>query len=324
MSTLKRITVAALLVALMTAMPFAAGAAQAARGQIVQFNRPIVVEENEVIEGDVVSIFGNVLIRGTVEGDLVGIFSPVVLQGGHVEGDAVVIFNPLTLQNGSVNGDAVSIFGGLRAQGSSVGGSAIGVMGAGLDLQQTTVQGDSVDVAGFLPGNVGGVGLLAILLAIFFVVKQVAAFIVGVIAIVLFPDRFERMAASAFDDVGKKMLVGFLLNIGIFVVIAILAVSVVGVPLVPLVFPAFILLEFTGNTTMKISLGKKISQGMGRNWGAIVELLVGTLIYLLLEITLVGKLFTFIFKLIGMGEVVDSRFGDQLPIKHQGGTTYAS
>ncbi len=316
MSTLKRITASILLVALMTAMPFAAGAAQAARGQIVQFNRPVVVEENEVIEGDVVSFFGDVLIRGTVEGDLVGVFSSVVLQGGHVEGDAVAIFNPLSLQDGSVNGDAISIFGGLRAYESAIGGSAIGVMGFGLDLQRTTVQGDSVDVAGFLPGNVGGFGLLAVLLAIFFVVKQIAAFIMGVIAIVIFPDRFEKMSIRAFDDVGKKMLVGFLINIGIFVLIAILAASVVGVPLVPLVFPAFILLEFTGNTTMKINLGKKISQSMGRNWGTILELLVGTLLYLIFEITIVGKVFTFIFKLIGIGEVIDSRFGDPMPVKH--------
>ena len=316
MSTLKRITASILLVALMTAMPFAAGAAQAARGQIVQFNRPVVVEENEVIEGDVVSFFGDVLIRGTVEGDLVGVFSSVVLQGGHVEGDAVAIFNPLSLQDGSVNGDAISIFGGLRAYESAIGGSAIGVMGFGLDLQRTTVQGDSVDVAGFLPGNVGGFGLLAVLLAIFFVVKQIAAFIMGAMAIVIFPDRFEKISIRAFNDVGKKMLVGFLINIGIFVLIAILAASVVGVPLVPLVFPAFILLEFTGNTTMKINLGKKISQSMGRNWGTILELLVGTLLYLIFEITIVGKVFTFIFKLIGIGEVIDSRFGDPMPVKH--------
>jgi hypothetical protein len=315
----KMIWVVAIVILLMS-VPLAVNASTVMRGQIVQFGSPVTVEANETIQGDVVSFFGAATIRGRVEGDLVGFFSPVQIQGGEVLGDTVAIFAPLSLRNAAIGRDAISIFGGITADGeTNIDGSAISVMGSGLDARQAQVRGDRIDVAGFLPGNISGFSLLAILIALLLVAKQAVAFVIGVLAIVIFPERFEQMSDYAFQDMGNKTLVGFLLNIGIFVLIVILAVTVVGAPLIPLVFPAFMLLEFAGNTTMKIAFGRKISRGLGQRWGAILELFVGTLIYLLLQITLVGNLFTFIFKLIGIGQVVDSRFGDQLPEAPQGG-----
>lgn len=310
---------------LLVCAPLAVSASSITQGQIVQFGRPVVVNAGETIQGDVVSFFGSVTVRGRVEGDLVGIFSPVKIQGGEVQGDTVAIFGPLALEDAAVSGDAISVFGGLSADGDTeIGGSAIGLMGAGLQAGEALVRGDRIDVAGFVPGNVSGFTLLAVFIAILMLLKQVVAFIVGVLAIVIFPERFEHMAAHSFEEIGKKSLMGLLVNIGVFVLIIILAVTVVGMPLVPLVFPAFMLLEFAGNTTMKIAFGRKVGRGLGHRWGTILELFVGTLIYLLLEITLVGKLFTFIFKLIGIGQVVDSRFGDQLPNQPQGGLADAA
>ena len=301
------------------------GAETITRGQMVQFQRHLEVAENEVIQGDVVSIFGTATVYGTVEGDLVGVFSPVKVEGGQVMGDAVTVFSPLTLMDARIGGDAISVLGGVKAEsGTLVGGSAIGIMGFGLDARDAVIQGDRIDVAGVLPGNISGFGILAVLIAAILVIKQVVAFMAGVLAIVIFPHRFERMADHTFTDSGKKTLVGFLLNVGVLVLMAILGASVIGTPLVPLVIPAFMLLEFAGNTTVKITIGRRIATGLGRNWGAILELFVGTIVYILLEVTLVGKLLTFIFKLIGMGQVVDSRFGDQLPVVKQGGPVNAS
>jgi hypothetical protein len=315
----KMIWVVAIVIILLS-VPLAVNASTVMRGQIVQFGSPVTVEANETIQGDVVSFFGTATIRGRVEGDLVGFFSPVQVEGGEVLGDTAAIFAPLSLRNAAIGRDAISIFGGITAdRETNIDGSAISVMGSGLDARQAQVRGDRIDVAGFLPGNISGLSVLAILIVLLLVAKQVVAFVIGVLAIVIFPERFEQMSDHAFRDMGKKTLVGFLLNIGIFVLIVILAVTVVGAPLIPLVFPAFMLLEFAGNTTMKIAFGRKISRGLGHRWGTILELFIGTLIYLLLQITLVGNLFTFIFKLIGIGQVVDSRFGDQLPEVPQGG-----
>lgn len=308
------------IVALFALLPLTASASTHRRGQIVQFGNPLVVEQDEVIQGDVVSFFGAATIQGRVEGDVVGIFSAVEVSGGEVTGDTVAVFGPVILDRAVLDNDAISIFGGLSAgPGTTIDGSAVAVMGSGLDVGRAVIAGDRIDVAGFLPGNISGFTLLGILFAALMVLKQVTAFVMGVLAIVIFPDRFETMAEHSFEDMGRKTLIGLLMNLGVFVLIVILAVSVVGASLIPLVFPAFMLLEFAGNTTMKMAFGRKMADGMGQKWGSIVELFMGTLLFLLLDITLVGKLFTFIFKLMGMGMVVDSRLGDQLPRLTQGG-----
>jgi len=314
-----------IIIVLFLVLPVTASATTQLRGQIVQFGNPVVVEQDEVIQGDLVSFFGAATIQGRVEGDVVGIFSPINVTGGEVTGDTVAIFGPVSLEQAVLNRDAISIFGGLSAgSGTTIDGSAIAVMGSGLDVREAAIAGDRIDVAGFLPGNISGFTVLGLLFAALMVIKHVTAFVVGVLAIVIFPDRFERMADHAFEDIGRKTMIGLLVNLGVFVLIVILAVTVVGAMLIPLVFPAFMLLEFAGNTTMKMAFGRKIAGGMGQKWGSILELFIGTLLFLLLDITIVGKLFTFIFKLIGMGMVVESRLGDQLPRQTQGGLTNES
>lgn len=314
-----------IMIVLFFVLPLTASASTHTRGQIVQFGNPVSVEQDEVILGDVVSFFGAATIRGRVEGDVVGIFSPIYVIGGEVTGDTVAIFGPVSLEEAALGNDAISIFGGLSAgPGTAIDGSAVAVMGSGLDVRQAAIAGDRIDVAGFLPGSISGFTVLGILFAALMIVKQIIAFIVGVLAIVIFPDRFERMADHAFEDMGRKTMIGLLVNLGVFVLIVILAVTVVGAMLIPLVFPAFMLLEFAGNTTMKMAFGRKIADGMGQQWGSILELFIGTLLFLILDITLVGKLFTFIFKLMGMGMVVDSRLGDQLPRQTQGGLVHES
>lgn len=298
----------------------APGADPGMRGQIVRFGSPVVVERGEVVKGNVISVFGAATVSGRVEGDLVGIFGPVNVDGGQVTGNTVALFGSVALREASLGGDAVAIFGGVSAgPATTIGGSAVAVLGSGLDMRQSTVLGDRIDVAGFLPGNLSGFTILTVLFAVLMAVKQAIAFVLGVLAIVIFPQRFEGMADHAFEDIGRNTMIGLLVNLGVFLLIVILAVTVVGAILIPLVLPAFMLLEFAGNTTMKIAFGKKIGEGMGHQWGSILELFVGTLLFLVLDITLVGKLFTFVFKLMGIGVVVESRLGDKIPRSKPGG-----
>jgi len=295
------------------------------KGQQVQFFSPVTIEANETVNGDVVTFFSSAEIHGQVNGDVVGILSNVEVNRGHVQGDVVSILQSVTLQHAHVQGDVISVLGGVHGSGNSqINGDAIAVMGQGLNLNDTRVLGSHIDVLGGMPINISGFGLLATLLVIFFVVKQILAFALGVIAIVVFPERFERMAAASFDDVGRKTLVGLLVYGGAWVLLVILVVSVVGAPLISILIPSFMLLEFGANTTMKMAFGQKIARGMGKQWGSIAELFLGTLLFVLLEITIVGKVFTFLFKLMGLGQIVDSRFGDFTLTEQKGGNHAAS
>ncbi len=316
-----KVIIALIALVLILSIPVSASIQHVARGQQVQFFSPVTIEANETVNGDVVTFFSSAEIHGQVNGDVVGIFSHVEISRGHVNGDVVSVLQSVSLHNAHVQGDVVSVLGGVHGSGNSqINGDAIAVMGQGLNLNDTTVLGSHIDVLGGMPINISGFGLLATLLAIFFVVKQILAFALGVIAIVVFPERFERMAAASFDDVGRKTLVGLLVYGGAWVLLVILVVSVVGAPLLSILIPSFMLLEFGANTTMKIAFGQKMARGMGKNWGSIAELFLGTLLFVLLEITIVGKVFTFLFKLMGLGQIVDSRFGDFTMTEEKGET----
>ena len=307
---------------LLTAPAGAAGE-HMVRGQQVQFFSPVRVEANETVNGDVVSFFGSAHIEGEINGDVIGIFSSVDLQEAQVQGDVVTILQTSSIHNAHIQGDVISVLGGVYGSGDSrIDGDAVGIMGQGLNLEQTVVMGSHIDVLGGLPFNLSGFGLLAALLAVFFVLKQILAFVLGVIAIVVFPERFERMAKASFDEVGRKTLIGLLINGGAWILLIILAVSVVGAPLISVLIPTYMLLEFGANTTIKMAFGRKIARGFGRNWGSILELFLGTMLFILLEITVVGKVFTFLFKLMGLGQIVDSRFGD-MTLAESGGGNYA-
>ncbi|SDY60324.1 hypothetical protein [Tindallia californiensis] len=293
-------------------------------GQQIQFFSSVTVDHNEIVNGDVVTFFGHTEIRGQVKGDVVGIFSSIALQEGHVQGDVVSIFQSVALTRASAQGDVISILGGVEGKDHShISGDAIAIMGSGLRLEDTTVEGSHIDVLGGMPFQFSGIGLLAALLAIIFLIKQIVAFILGVIAILVFPERFERMAEASFDEVGRKTLIGLLVNAGAWILILILAISVVGAPLISVVIPTFMLMEFGANTTVKIAFGRKIARSLHKEWGSMIELLIGTLLFILLEITVIGKVFTFLFKLMGLGQIVDSRFGDTNISKGKGGMSIA-
>jgi hypothetical protein len=71
----------------------------------------LVVEENEVIRGDVVSIGGDVEISGTVEGDVVSVGGALLLRHtAVVKGDAIAIGGRIDRdEHAEIHGELVSI-----------------------------------------------------------------------------------------------------------------------------------------------------------------------------------------------------------------------
>ena len=69
-----------------------------------------------------------------------------------------------------------------------------------------------------------------------------------------------------------------------------------------------IILRFLGNLVVKVAIGRKIASNFNKEYGIAMELLIGTVVYIILDITAVGRVFTFIAKFFGMGEVIQSIF----------------
>ncbi|KAB3532432.1 hypothetical protein F8154_11850 [Alkaliphilus pronyensis] len=273
------------------------------RGEIVSFFKTVNVPYNDSV-GDVVSIFANINLNGEARGDVVAVFGNVTI-------------------NGKANNDVVAVFGGINvSRNGEIRRDAISVLGHGI-VNNGSINRDRISVLSIMPFGAPPIGILFILGAIFILIKQILAYILSVIAVLFFNERFDRMASDISFDIGKKALIGLLVYFGAWVLIAILVVIVIGIPLVVLLIPAIGLIEFAGNTTVKLAIGRNIKNRLNNNWSLMMELLVGTIIFTLIEITIIGKVFTMALKFIGMGEIIDSRFGEEkkLPPKPPINTT---
>lgn len=262
-------------------------------GDYVSFFRDITVNSNTNLRGDVVSLFGNVRIDGEVQGDVVAIL-------GRIE------------VNNRISGDVVSVFGGVNITSNGmVEGDTVSVLGSGIN-NKGAVLGSEISVLGFVPSGMPPLIIVITLIVLGLLIQNAFAYAMSVVAIILFGDKMTKMADEVFIDGGKKAVIGLLAYVGAFVGGVVLIMTMLGIPLLALLVPAILLLGFLGNTVSKLAIGRKIKNRYNKDWGIMMELLLGSLVYTLLDIIIVGKLVTFILRIIGMGEIIESRFGEKI------------
>lgn len=267
------------------------GLDQIYRGEIVSFFKDVYVTSNTVVQGSVVSFFGDITVDGEVRGDTVAIFGNIRTRG-------------------QITGDAVAIFGGIDVEAEGIiNRDAVSVLGSGI-TERGTIRRDSISVMGFIPKGTPPIGILVLIISVISVATHAFAYFLSVIALIFFGERFDRMANNINNEIGKKALIGLLVMVGGIVLSIILIMVIIGIPVLLLLIPALGLLQFAGTTTIKLTIGRKAASIFNSSWGNILELTVGAFIYLLIELTVIGRLFTTAIKFIGVGEVVNSRFGE--------------
>jgi hypothetical protein len=199
------LVLAALVAAL--AMPQAAAAADPPDQVVITGD--VDVARGETV-GDVVVVDGRIDVAGRIDGDVVAVSGPVRIAGT-VDGTVTAVSDRVTLLPGShVTGDV--IYGDERpviARSARVDGKISDEGWAELDD---------------FPWGV--VGALSWWLAV-----SISTLALGLIAVALAPRAAEAVAATARDQLGVSIAVGF----GLFVALPVLAVlaliSLVGVPL---------------------------------------------------------------------------------------------
>jgi hypothetical protein len=199
----------------------------------VRVGGSIHVRSDEIVDGDVVAVFGSVRIDGTVEGDVVSVLGSVRLGPEAV-----------------VEGDLVAVAGTIdRDPGARVEGSIDEVAWGGPDIR---VHGPAFR-APFLEG-LGGL-----------MVTVVWVIVIGALAslIYLLARRpVERMALRVAKSPWKAALVGLVAQILFFPVliltVVLLAVSIIGIPLllvVPFALVALAIGVLVGFTAVARLLG---------------------------------------------------------------------
>jgi hypothetical protein len=268
---------------------------------MIRFADNIVIEEDEIVEGDVVAILGDVVVYGVIEGDVVAVGGSVTVgPRGEVDGDAVAVGGQLHKEPGGiVHGETVSVGTGpgVRVHPKWVGGNVFSRVGR------------------------------------FFLFILWTAFLVllGAIVIAVARRPVRNMCTLARREAFKMGLIGLLSWVIIFVAIAFFTVTIIGIPigliLIPLITALAVLF---GYVAVALAVGERFGNGGGRSiyttmgigilllqalaiLGGLLRLPGGGIGIIGAIISVFGWAVIFVAATVGLGAVVMSKFGTKGP-----------
>ena len=266
--------------------------------------------------------------RGIVKGgrhnsrDVVRVFQGdiTVHQGEIVQGDVVCVGGSVELEPGSVvQGDTVAVGGGITvSEGALVMGQAVAVLGS-VDVESGgQVMGEHVQVGvsrffgrskhrGWLTG-LGPFGLFPTI-ALFALM-----YLVGLLVLRMWPDRVRNVGFALFENPVRSFVVGFLCWLLLLPLIVLLANSVVGIPLIPLLPVMLFLSIVVGFSSLALRIGEALPAGPGQRFVPPAALGMGmTVLMLTAFVPWLGISVLALLQFFALGASVSSRLGRALP-----------
>jgi uncharacterized membrane protein len=271
------------------------------------------------------------VVRGTAKTgkrsgrDLVRVFQGdlSVPQGQIVQGDVVCVGGSVELQPGSVvQGDAVAVGGSVSvAQGALVMGQAVSVLGKVEVERGGQVMGEHVQVGlgKILSGSrstrhhswLGGLGVFGLFptIALF-----ALTYLIGLVMLRMWPERVRNVGFAMFENPVRSFTVGFLCWLLLLPLTVLLAISIVGIPLIPLL-PVIVFLSIVvGLSSFALRIGESLPAGPGQRFVPPAALGMGMTVLLLLAfVPWLGISLLALLQFFALGASVSSRFGRALP-----------
>jgi cytoskeletal protein CcmA (bactofilin family) len=269
------------------------------------------LEVHGLVEDDVHSGFGDVLVSGKVKGDIDAGFGDVKIEGP-VEGDVRAEFGDVYV-NAPVKGDVnvgwgdvdlgpdAEISGNLECEGCEITGNRGAVKG---DMM---ARGMALDFdESHRPGIIGFIGWLFAALAF-------AA--CAVLAAVLAPRPLSSAARRAEESPGRSFVYGLISLPAFFVLCVALAVTIIGIPLLVLLVPAYLALLFFGALVAAFFIGTRVLMVTGRyRVGNALAAVVGAMILAATTfIPVLGDLILYALSLLGTGAIILALFTRRRP-----------
>ena len=242
------------------------------------------------VGGDVKSAVGNVEVRDTVGGDVKSAAGDVRVYST-VKGDVDVGTGDVSLgPDAHVNGD-VEIGNGsfFPASGARVDGNTRAGMASGMDRSD----GDFDDGSGIL-GFLGW-----ILLTLVFVACTV---LVSVLA----PGTLTSVTRSLERSPGRSFLFGIISVPVAFILGLVLGISIVGIPVLIILTPAYLAFLFFGAIAAAFYAGRKVLLVTGRHRGgnALAAVIGAVAVSATSLIPFVGELMMYALALLGAGATI--------------------
>ena len=258
--------------------PAAPERSQTRRGDVVRFAGSVTVPRDERVEGDVVAIGGSADVDGEVVGE-------VTVVGGSLHlGPEAIVRRDVTVVGGSLNRDP-----GARVYGK--------VSEVGMGAQSPATPRAGGRIFPFRTQFSRASGFFGTLL-------RIALLILFALIVVVLSGRFvNAIADRAATEPLRSGLAGLLAEV-LFVpllilTVVVLAVSIVGIPLLILVPFAVVLafvLMLVGFTGVSSVVGRFITNRFGINRGPYVSVAIGVLA--VVGITVIARLFALIGGLV--------------------------
>lgn len=220
-----------------------------------------------MVNGDCVTFGGGVTVNGTVLEDAVSFGGPVEVNG-RVRGDLASFGGPVTVR-GRIDGDLASFGGPVKLLPTAVIDGDLAVMGGQVDQAEgAMVRGEikNVDLGmlnQFIPSMIGSAHFAhkkpAAGRAIKFFITFFMLAGLGILIVLLgvfFARPIERIVHIIEVDFWKSAGIGFLVQISLAPALVFMAVSILGIPLIPLA----VLLVVAGILMSIASFGVIINQ----------------------------------------------------------------
>jgi len=257
------------------------------RDGVVRFGGSVTVEKDEHIAGEVVVFGGTARILGTVEDELV-VFGGTADVQGTVEGDVSVVGGTLKLGPRSVVEGDVSIAGGSlqREAGSRVVGS-VEEVGVGSGGGGIVLPGKGGWMHGPFWGGFSSVG------SFFGQVWRAILLVAFALMAVAFGGRYvkpmaARAAAEPVRSGGLGLLAQVLFVPVLVITVVVLAVSIVGIPLlllVPFALVLVLIIALLGFSGVALRLGQIVGPRVGLTHDSpYVQTVVGVLAVMALSL----------------------------------------
>jgi uncharacterized membrane protein len=256
--------------------------------------------------------------------DVVRVFQGniTVKQGQIVQGDVVCVGGSIDLEPGSVvQGDAVAVGGSVTVnEGALVLGQAVAVLGDVEVDRGGQVMGEHVQVGlGKILGShsprrsswlrsLGPFGLFPTI-ALFAIM-----YLVGLVALRMWPDRVRNVSHAMFESPVRAFTVGFLCWLLLLPLVLLLAISIVGIPIIPLLPVIMFLSIVVGLSSLALRIGEALPAGPGQRFVPPAALGMGMTVLLLLAfVPWLGISLLALLQFFALGASVGSRFGRALP-----------
>jgi len=254
----------------------------------------IVVGRGESRRNDIVMVGGSVKVDGEVSGDVIVVMGKLELSG-RVKGDVVVVMTDLRLMDGAVvEGDLVRVLGSIQRTGEV---RVRGEKSVGIGLPTT------FPIALGFPWLVINLGF------------AILGLIILVLIVGLFPNRVENMERFLGADPSRWFtapLIGLSTLVIMPLVTVALAISVVGIILIPFLWTAYWLVGYFGIAAVYLALGRRFLRNF-RSRDAKGLLGPVILVYVLVSvpafIPCLGLLICFVLSWFGVGLALQSCFG---------------